>query len=272
MPTTHYLTLSHRYQTTRTTSNPSLVLVHGSWHRPEHFEPLVKVLSGHGYKCVPVNLPSMQSPSVQPPASLADDTRAVRDVVTAELDGGHNVVVIAHSYGGGPTNNALQGLNAQARKSAGANTAVLAIVFLCSIPLPAGTSFLQALGGKPQRLHDRSKDPELAYVGEPGPGYYFYNDLSAADVEKYSAMLRPQSWRAYEDETTYAAYMDIPSWYLHCTKDQAFPFGAQQALVGATVEAGAQIGTETVEAAHSPFISMPEETAAFIMKAAGEAA
>lgn len=121
------------------TSNRTLVLVHGSWHCPEHFGPLVDELTSHGYKCVPVPLPTTQSPDL-PPRTFGDDTSAVRDTVLAELE--HNdVVVVCHSYGGAPTNNALRGLGAEDRAAAGSSTAVGALVFLCSIPLPKGGEY-----------------------------------------------------------------------------------------------------------------------------------
>ncbi|KAK3702362.1 hypothetical protein LTR37_014936 [Vermiconidia calcicola] len=245
----------------------TLVLVHGSWHCPDHFAPLIRDLEGHGYKCVAVALPSTQSPD-QPPATLEDDTAAVRDAVLSELDQGKNVVAIAHSFGGCPTNNALQGLDPQTRSLAGSSTAVQALAFMCAIPLPQGASFLNGLGGKPTAIHDLRTE-NFCWVGEPGPEHYFYNDLSAEEAKKWCDLLQPQSWPACCDETTYAAYMDIPSSYLFCTKDQAFPFEAQKGLVNAATEAGARLDyTEIIEASHSPFLSRFEETSAFIRKVA----
>ena len=145
-------------------SKLALVLVHGSWHCPEHFGPLVEVLEGHGYKCVTVALPSTQSPEL-PPATLEDDTAAVRYAVMSELDQGNNVVVVAHSYGGTPANNALKDLDSKSRSSAGASTSVLALAFLCAIPYPANVSFVKGLGGKPAAIHDlRTED--FAWVGK----------------------------------------------------------------------------------------------------------
>ncbi|KAK5123960.1 hypothetical protein LTR85_002157 [Meristemomyces frigidus] len=250
-------------------SRPSLVLVRGLWHCPAHFDKLTKILEEHGYKCVPVSLPSTQSSDL-PPATLADDTKAVRDTVKGELDTGNNVVVVAHSYGGTPTNNGLQGLDKKTRTEAAAGTAVTEIAFLCAIPLPAGVSFITGLGGSPHSIHDLSKNPDFLEVGDPGPAHRFYHDMSIEDQKRYSALIRPQSWKAYQGETECAAYMAIPSWYLYCTEDRAFPFGAQQGLIGAAIAAGAQIRTETMEASHSPFLSMPAKTAEFIMRAASE--
>jgi len=117
-------------------------------------------------------------------------------------------------------------------------------------------------------IHDL-RTPDFAWVGDPGPGHYFYNDLSTEDAKKWSDLLRPQSWPAYTGSTTYAAYMDIKSGYLLCTQDNAFPYEPQKGLVNAATDAGAQfVLLETVDASHSPFLSMPERTSSFIKKVA----
>jgi pimeloyl-ACP methyl ester carboxylesterase len=88
--------------------------------------------------------------------------------VLEELDTGNNVVVIAHSYGGLPTNNALHGLDAASRSKSSSKSHVAAIVYLAAAPMPPGTSFINVLGGKPGPIHDlRTED--FCWVGEPGP-------------------------------------------------------------------------------------------------------
>ncbi|KXT13077.1 hypothetical protein AC579_4908 [Pseudocercospora musae] len=234
-------------------SKPSLVLVHGAWHSPKHFGPIVERLEGeYGYKCIAVSLPSTQTPD-EAAATLADDSKAVRDAVTAELDAGNHVVVVAHSYGGTPTNNALRGLDAQSRRTSGAETCVQGIAFLNGIPLPAGTAFIDALGGKPHAMHDLRGD--FAWVGPPGPEHYFYNEMAEEDQKHWSALLRQQSWLAILDKTEYAAYNDFPCWYLSCQKDQALEPRAQEELVAGAKAGGASIELVKLEGAdHTPFI------------------
>jgi len=89
-------------------------------------------------------------------------------------------------------------------------------------------------------------------------------------VQKYSALLKPQAWIAYQGRTTYAAFMDIPSWYLYCEKDQAVPPAAQRGIVQAAEAAGAKMKTVSFESSHSPFLSMPQATAEFIVEVAEE--
>jgi len=247
-------------------SKPTLVLVHGSFHTPEHFGPLIADLNKHNYKCIAVRLPTAHSPK-DPPPTLTDDTAVVRKAVVDELDQGRNVVVIAHSYGGVVTNNSLRGLCTKDRIAEGHSTSVLAIAFLCAILIPQGKSLTGTEGGKRSAMHDM-REPNFSWV--TNPGHYFYNDLPTVEAKKWSDLLQPQSWLAYTEETTYAACMDIPSSYLYCTKDQTLVYDRQKVMVEAASARGAQIVyTETVESSHSPFLSMPERTSEFIRKVAG---
>ncbi|KAK4553029.1 hypothetical protein LTR86_009953 [Recurvomyces mirabilis] len=254
-------------------SKPSLVLVHGSWHCPQHFELVTPILEGHGYHTVPVSLPSTQSHD-SPPKDLADDTAAVRSAVLSELDHEKDVVVIAHSYGGCVANNALSNLDAKSRASEGKTTKVLAIIFLCAFPIPAGTTFAQAAGIGPDRSHpmlEYKYSPDFADVAAPGPGYWFYHDLPPAQAEKYTALLKSQACRPWEQKTGYAAYLDLPAWYLLCAQDQAFNVKGQEVVVESLRREGAVVRTGRVEAGHSPFLSRPVETAGFIVGAAEDA-
>lgn len=169
-------------------SKPTLVLVHGSWHSPLHYDGLIKDLETHGYKVVPVSLPSTQSPGL-PPASLTDDTSAVRIAVLSGLDAGNNVVVIAHSYGGTPANNALKGLEVNSRKADSASTAVTAIASLCAIPTPAGSTFRDNLGGQPAPIHDLSRDANFCLCRRTRPALLLQRRAGGrgAEVDRHVA-------------------------------------------------------------------------------------
>ncbi|KAK4499938.1 hypothetical protein PRZ48_008124 [Zasmidium cellare] len=232
-------------------SKPTLVLVHGSWHSPEHFGPLIEDLTTHGYKCVPVSLPSTQSPD-EPPANLTDDTLAVRSTVEVEL-AKNNVIVIAHSYGGTPTNNALKDLSTASRHAAGHKTSVLSLIFLAAIILPPDTTFLAALGGHPHPIHEL-RTPDFAWVGPPGPEHYFYNEMPPEEATKWAGKLRVQSWRAYTEATTYAAYREIECFYLRTRRDRAIPFEMQGGLLEGVEKDGGRVRWEAVDADHTPFI------------------
>lgn len=83
------------------------------------------------------------------------------------------------------------------------------------------------------------------------------------------AQLVPHAYQTFHAAYTYAAWKDVPSAYLYCTRDQAIPFAVQKLMVEQTGK-GYGIRTEILDASHSPFISKPEETALAIRRAAGK--
>jgi pimeloyl-ACP methyl ester carboxylesterase len=254
----------------QTAMPPTLVLVHGAWHSPKHFGPLVKILASHGYKSIAVDCPSTND--TQTLSTFEDDCEAVRAAVLDELDTA-DVLVVAHSFGGAVTNSALQNLSSAARSASGHVTSALGIAYLCAAVLPAGTAFLEPFGGKPLPIHDLSANDGLVRVGPPGPEHYFYNDLSSSEVAHWASLLRPQSWIAVTNAVgTAEAYMEIPAHYLFCTKDQAIPIEGQKVMVAqAEARSGRKFRTEELDCSHSPFLSVQERTAGFVRRSAGEA-
>ncbi|TFD07605.1 alpha/beta hydrolase [Cryobacterium sp. TMT1-66-1] len=67
---------------------PDVILVHGLWHQPAHFDRLTAVLRAHG---IGVHVPRLHR------GSLTNDTAAVQSVVDALPV---PPVVLGHSYGG----------------------------------------------------------------------------------------------------------------------------------------------------------------------------
>ncbi len=79
-------------------SKPTFLFVPGAWHLPAYFDPLIAYCSAHGYPSVAVTLPAVNSsPAV---TSLQPDVDTVAAALAALLNGGSDVVVVMHSYGG----------------------------------------------------------------------------------------------------------------------------------------------------------------------------
>lgn len=98
-------------------SKPTFVLVPGAWHRPEYFTQIRAYLSDQGYPSVAVATPTVGS---DPPATTMDvDTDAVEAAVRKVMDGGDDVVLLMHSYGGGPGSVAAGRIAEEAAAAAG---------------------------------------------------------------------------------------------------------------------------------------------------------
>lgn len=82
--------------------------------------------------------------------------------------------------------------------------------------------------------------------------------------------LQYHSLPVFSSKVTYAPWMDVPSSYLICELDNALPPAMQEGMVSAAkaVEPKSFGHVERLEASHSPFLSRPKETAAFLERAA----
>lgn len=111
------------------------------------------------------------------------------------------------------------------------------------------------------------------------PQRVFYNDISPEIAAPMIADLRPFSYNPIFRKLTYSAFTTIPSTYVICDNDQAFPVAAQlkqvetiRASVGEREE-GKVVPFDVVEmlpAGHTPFISHTGDLAEILDRAAGD--
>lgn len=126
---------------------------------------------------------------------------------------------------------------------------------------------MDMLGGKPLPWFIIS-DNETR-VNANTPEEVFYDDLSADEAKKTADILLHHSYKCFATKLTYPAYKDIPTTYQYCKKDSALPIFAQEKMVEDARALGVQIDTDTFDASHSPFLSMPDAVIAACKRAAG---
>ena len=97
------------------------------------------------------------------------------------------------------------------------------------------------------------------------PRELLFNDIASdEEAERHIAGLKCQPASGYDGEVNYYGWKDVPSKYLVCEKDAAFPPPVQRQLaelVGAKVE--------SVDAGHMVPITKPEKVVEFIVGAVG---
>ena len=246
---------------------PSLVFVPGAWHSPAHFSPIISQLTNLGYHCTSATLPS--TGPLFPVTTFDPDVEAIRKIILVELDRGQNVVLVTHSYGGVPGASALSGLSTKSRTAEGHSTSVVALAMMCSFVVPAGISLKElGQGREPPPWHVYEGD--IVNIGPPGSEALLYHDLPPSEASHWASLLRPFSFKMGESKSLYSPWADISTSYLLCSLDRVIPLALQQTMVQRVLDGGAQFRTEEVESSHSPFLSMPERTAEFIRRAAGE--
>jgi pimeloyl-ACP methyl ester carboxylesterase len=115
----------------------SIVLVPGSFTSPSFYEEIFQPLITKRYDIHAVDLKTVipKGPdSPDPPLPTAhDDATAIAEVVTKLADQGKDVIVIAHSYGGTPASESIEGLSREARKSQGKEGGVVRLAYISAL-------------------------------------------------------------------------------------------------------------------------------------------
>lgn len=226
----------------------TIVLVHGAWHGPWCWSPVLARLDEVGVPAVAVELLLRD---------LHGDAAAVAEAIAGV---GGPVVLVGHSYGGAVIT------------EAGVGPAVTRLVYVAAFAPDAGETPLgMALDHDGDRtdlgaaivIHDdgtSTLDPTL--VGE-----LFYTDCDAVDVARATSLLRPQWGVTLSTPPAAVAWKEQPCTYVVCGDDRVVAPSLQR-------EMAARIpGVAVVELAgnsHSPFFSRPGEIADLLASLAAD--
>jgi pimeloyl-ACP methyl ester carboxylesterase len=225
-------------------SLPSLLIVPGAWHEPDHFRALLDELPD-----IDVHTVTLRS-SGKDPAVLGDmyaDAEAVAQAAAA-IDG--PVVVVAHSYGGIPTTQAFP----CARN-------VRRLIYLAAFQLHAGESLVSTNGGSLMSWSELRRRPGIRdYVEAMTPTTIFYNDLDNLTARRAVSQLGYQSYASMRQRLTATAWKSIPSTYVICERDNALPVATQELIAKRADD------VQRMTTSHSPFLSQPAELAALIRR------
>ena len=218
------------------TTKPTVLIVHGAWHQPAHFE-------------------SFRAPGT-PKFPMIEDAA----VVSAELDRligteGRSVLLLTHSYGGCVAVEAARdALSQTARAKQGLAGGIVGLVFVCSaVPSPAVPA-----------MNPQAQWPAYMLLTDDGgcamddPAEVFYNDVADDEVRRGAiALLAPTHPRnTFTDPVSHFGYAGMPCAYVFCEKDVCIPLYYQQMFVAAS---GVDMRTVSLDSGHSPFYSMPEK-------------
>jgi pimeloyl-ACP methyl ester carboxylesterase len=218
----------------------TVVLVHGLWHEPRHFDRVAARLRAAGVR---VAVPELHR------GSLAADTAAVQSAVDAMP---RPPVVLGHSYGGC----VITGLTGAAH-----------LIYLAAY-VPGEGESAAVLGGSThfidrivRRRPDRSTelDPDEA-VGA------LYADCTAEDAARAVALLRPQGPGHGRGVPEGFAWQHVGSTYVICAADRAVDPDVQRRMAERCTT------SLTWPSGHSPFLSMPDRVTDLVLAASGHRA
>ncbi|GAB7352686.1 hypothetical protein MBLNU459_g3047t1 [Dothideomycetes sp. NU459] len=243
-------------------SKPVIVIATGAWHRPFHYTNLTEALEAEGYEVEIPHLASVDGVT----DSMAEDAAVLRAPIEAAIRRNKDVVVVMHSYGGVCGSAAVKGLaKSGGGGGGGAAAGVVHMVYMCAFAIEEGVSLLDMCGGTPMDWWADANEKQWGVSAETAKNIC-YNDVDEALVPGLAEQCGLQSKSVFPSPQTYAAWKHIDSTYIVCEIDNAIPLPGQEAMVAQP--GGRFVEVERLHAGHSPWISMPKETVAFIVKAA----
>lgn len=127
-------------------AKPTIVLCPGAWHGPEAFSLITPKLQDAGYKIVLVDWPSVSNAANV--KSFDDDVSRLSSVLLEEVDGGNEVVIVAHSWAGSPVSSTAGPFSKVERAKEGKEGGVVKLVFIAAFLAPQGVSLFDACGGQ----------------------------------------------------------------------------------------------------------------------------
>jgi pimeloyl-ACP methyl ester carboxylesterase len=230
------------------------VLVHGAWHGAWCWEKVVPLLAARGHRVRAIDLPG-HGDDPQPPGEVGwdDYLRRMGEVLEAAPE---PPLLVGHSLGGAVITSAADRWPERIR----------ALVYLAAM-LPDAPDFMNrfqptsALSGGVRTAPDGATldlDPKVVRDA-------FYHDCSDEAAARAEARLRPQPAGGFQPRFELAPdrFGRVPRHYIECLQDRAIDIATQRAM-----HAKMPCAVHTLDASHSPFLSMPEELAAVLERVA----
>ncbi|KAL1882187.1 hypothetical protein Daus18300_000673 [Diaporthe australafricana] len=246
------------------------ILVPGAWHTASTWEKVTPLLQEQGHGAIAVTLPTT---SGNPAATFGDDVAVVRDLILSEVRHGHQVVVVVHSYGGVVGESALRDVPTVRHPSPDTTQGkVIGLALMATGFNKNNMSFIDGFGGQPPPIWHADEESGFVEFSEGvDPADLFYHDLPTEEEKQHwASKLTKQSIKSlYEGaEHAYTGWEDVPSWFLVTEQDRPLPAEAQRMAIQTARDSGASVEVREVDSGHSPMLSRPEETAAFLIEAA----
>jgi pimeloyl-ACP methyl ester carboxylesterase len=231
-----------------------VVLVHGAWHGAWAWEGVLALLNSAGIPCTAIDLPG-HGEDAGPLGDLHGDAGRVSEAID---EGGGDVVLVGHSYGGAVIT------------EAGVHDRVRHLVYIAAFALDAGESCVSAAtadSAASDISHDgrpnlgagfRMSPDELISLDPATAAECLYNDCDPDAVAWAMARLGPQPLVTLQGTPRAVAWRTTPSTYAVCAHDMAVHPDLQR-IMARRCDVVVEWETD-----HSPFLCRPELVAALL--------
>jgi pimeloyl-ACP methyl ester carboxylesterase len=230
---------------------PTILLVHGAWHGSWCWAKVVFRLQQLGLNAITLDLPG-RAGDTTPVADLTLE-RYARSVCGVAAVQQQPVIVVGHSMGGAVITQAAEYQPERFAK----------LVYLCAFLPRNGQSVRELAQTDPGLVLPNVRfDVPSGYVSfrdDASLREVFYGDCSEEDVRRAAALLVPEPIAPSATPVEVSADRSgrVPRAYIECRQDRAIPLSLQRSMV----QAAPCQETFSLEASHSPFLSMPQHLA-----------
>lgn len=249
---------------------PIVLFICGAWHVPESYAKLKTALESQGFEVHIPRLLSMNE-SRPPNANFTDDCQLVRSYAESLVSAGRTVIAMGHSWGAHVMSNSVYGLGLEARAAEGKKGGVSHLIYMAGYALPEGL----CTWDKFKEFGDLSQVPINFDKAEDGtvvlrdPKHLFLTGKEdEVEVEVYLKSLVRFNGASMFIPSQHAAWRDIPVSYIHTKNDLACPEVEQEDMVQGLEKAGRKVQRFTVNSAHAPNFTAPQEVAEVVSKVA----
>lgn len=112
------------------TEKAVIIMVHGAFHRPIHYEPVLRALRDKGFTVLAPELPTT---GLDPSLTYTDDVELINQVLEPVFNEGKEVVVVAHSFGALPASHCIEGESVTERKECGLKGGIRHYINVCGM-------------------------------------------------------------------------------------------------------------------------------------------
>ena len=248
----------------RPETQPTILIICGAFCPDAVYKPLQAQLGALGFETLcktnPSCVVSTPSPST-PGCDLQDDAEAVRvSLRTLCGEQGKDVVLLAHSYGGGVATECLKGIGGGPLAGKGR---VRGIVYL-NAPLPiSGEDMAKVIAEKDVTFDGFGiEDGWMSCKDADAVGELFFNDMPVDERAAHTKQLAWSSLTSTLGRTSYDGWRDMRTGYITCDQDRCFPPWLQQEWVERVEkETGKKMDVVHLIGGHCANITMPERCA-----------
>ncbi len=261
-------------------TKPAILIVHGGYQLPDTWSHFIDTLQAAGFQARCHRL-STCGDTRPPKASLADDVITIRNVAIELASSGHSIIVLAHSYGGIVASEAITPdlygppHHHNSKTGAGANPGgVIHMIYLSAWLVLKGQSLNDIVQkhGFQSRVDVGFNEDGTAHAKNAVDS--FYNNIEPRSrAEELARASVTHNWNVVSCKVECAPWLDLPTTYVFCERDQAILLDLQVKMVRdarevLVVDAARDIETETLGTGHCPFLSMPEKVLGIVEKVA----